>query len=84
MSYVEVLARRGEYATVREVDARHNALKVERAGQSTMEYDPGSTPRGRVGELWATRQDLPSGRRHFFASGCQFLDECFMDPTMVT
>jgi conjugative relaxase-like TrwC/TraI family protein len=30
----------GEYATVREVDARHNALKVERADQSTVEYDP--------------------------------------------
>jgi ATP-dependent exoDNAse (exonuclease V) alpha subunit len=30
----------GEYATVREVDARQNALKVERSDQSMKEYDP--------------------------------------------
>jgi conjugative relaxase-like TrwC/TraI family protein len=30
----------GEYATVREVDARQNTLKVERSDGSTKEYDP--------------------------------------------
>jgi ATP-dependent exoDNAse (exonuclease V) alpha subunit len=30
----------GEYATVREVDARQNTLKVERGDQSIKEYDP--------------------------------------------
>ena len=30
----------GEYATVREVDTRHNTLKVERADQAIKEYDP--------------------------------------------